>query len=342
MGKTKKYTRFGATNKFGHDVSTIEEAFIKEYGKDYKLPIKTLDLLDRVKSPQRQRGWILTMLHVSGNEDITRMRCNLNWETYLKHGGKLIMKKALETDNYEYLISKFYEFERINYNKLDALFEERYGKDYDGHGLVLPIGIFKNKRESDKFLKSISYSKMDISKLGDTICHGIGGFGMFNPPIECLKDNDYGDEVMNKIMLGAKFGKEKAAEHFQARKDFMKERTRRDLAKKGKQQKNKMKNNQFEKYSEKEFDEIFTSFFDPEDQIKLKIGRDEEAFERVKEVINLEKNIDKDLAFNITPEAKALLKGKRADYKPIEDDLETINKKRINKNGSSSKENKSS
>jgi len=299
----EKYT------KFGNDASTVEEAFIKEHGTDYKLPIKQLDLLARVDPPSRQDGWVLTMLHIPGNEDISRMRCHLNWETYLKHGGKLLMKKAIESDNYEFMITRFYEFERLNFDKLDELFVLRYGKDYDDHGLILPIGIFRDKQHSDKYLKSIKYSKMAISKLGNTICHGLGGFGLFNPSTETLKDNDYGDEIMNKIMSGARFGKEKANKHFQARKDFMKDRTRRQLAKKNKKQKKQMKKNQFEKYNEKQFDQIFSSFFDPEDQLKLKIGKNEKAFKQFKDMVEFnEKHIDSDLSYNITPEAKELLK----------------------------------
>jgi len=298
-------------SKFKHKSRNKEESFVKKYGTDPKIfSCKKLDLLVKLKPPQKQEGYILTALHIKPNEDICRLKCCLAWEKFLSTSGKLILEKAIIKKNYEFLYEKFYDFERVNSEILNDLFVKRYGKDYDDHGLILPIGVFKNKEESNKHLKNISYKKSNIAKYGNTYNHGLGGFSTFNPPLSWVKNNDYGDDKMNKIMSGAAHNKELANEHFQARTDYMREKARRDLVKNNQVPKNNLTKNQFRNIDENEFEEIFSSCFDPEDQFKLRMdgGINKEARQKVKSIVEMEASLPSDVKLRINPKLKEKFK----------------------------------
>lgn len=150
---------------------------------------------------------------------------------FMKRVGKDIYKKTIEKGDWDLFSQKYETFKDINAIKLNKIFTEKFGDDYDRFRIWCSFGSYATLKQAQKVSEEVAKTRGKL--YGSVVIIENGYYVPFNPTAEMCSDQVTTNKIMNDYMKGQLENKSIRNALFNKRKQTLLEKNMRDAEERG-------------------------------------------------------------------------------------------------------------
>ncbi len=203
---------------------------------------------------------------------------------FMKQIGERVLKKTVGSENWILFEEKYADFKMINETKLNKIFVEKFGNDYDRYRIWCSFGCYATEKTALKVAEELGKTRGKIH--GDFVVIQNGYYVPFKPTPDMCTNQKSTNKIMNDFMRGQVENKIEKNAIFNLRNKTLIQKNMQDAEERG--EKLKLKSGEIEKMEK--FEQNFERF-DPADTIDLSIRKGDVENKKARELINIELQI---------------------------------------------------